>query len=174
MAASPAQAGLIDLGYIFVASPMGSPANEAAYIEGLTGASVTYLNKFNYGSTGGFDNTGAVGAGSFGAGGSDKSVSKTISWDLSGTGYAAAYVLIKNGNVSPHLYRLYQVEPDQGTIGSGTVTFAPDYSRKQISHVSWFGVPSTPPTSVPDGGMTLTLLGTALVALGVLRRKVGP
>jgi hypothetical protein len=176
MAASPAQADLIPFdngnsGYYLFASPLGSPSDEAAWIASVTGADVTYLNKFNYGSTGGFDNTGAVGSASFDPGGSAKGTEKTISWNLTGTGYEASYVLIKNGTVGGHLYRLYMVTDDQAISGSGTVTFGPIYPSKQISHVGWFGSGAT---SVPDGGTTLLLLGSALVGLGALRRRVGP
>jgi hypothetical protein len=61
--------------------------------------------------------------------------------------------------------------------GLGWVTVAQTVDGSGgLSHISLFGPGSTPPPpppppSVPDGGATLMLLGSAMVGLGVLRRK---
>jgi hypothetical protein len=179
VATSPAQASIIpydngDDGYFLLDGPLGNPAAEEAFIEALVGGDVTYLNKYNYDT--GFEGGGAVNPGGnfFDQGAAGGSNTKTISWDLTGSGFGANYVLIKDGTVdnpnppptNAHLYRLYVVTDDQFLIGGGDVSFLPDFN-KNISHVSWFGSPA----GVPDGGMTLTLLGCALVGLGALRRR---
>jgi hypothetical protein len=87
---------------------------------------------------------------------------------LTGSGWGATYLLIKDGDVAGGwLYRLYVVTDDQFLVGGGTIDF--ELYDRQISHVTWFG---TPGGTVPDGGMTLTLLGSALFGLGLLRRKL--
>jgi hypothetical protein len=43
-----------------------------------------------------------------------------------------------------------------------------DASGSGLSHYTYFGT-----RSVPDGGITISLLGSALVGLGLLRRKLG-
>jgi hypothetical protein len=78
------------------------------------------------------------------------------------------YLLVKDGNQNPAWY-LYDITGWNGTdviTGSG---FWP--AGGAISHVSIYGTPGTPP-SVPDGGLTLALLGASVAGLGVLRRKL--
>lgn len=91
----------------------------------------------------------------------------TITWDL--TDFELCGVLIKDGAIAgtngDQLYRFYDVSSDELTNGSGTVTF--DNPVKNISHVSFFGCPSE---NVPDGGMTVTLMGLGLSTLGIARR----
>jgi hypothetical protein len=178
VAAKPAEAHLISLGTYFLASPLGSPSAEAAWIESVVSGApdLTYLNKWDGES--GFDNVppGAVDEIHFDVDPGGESSTQTIEWDLTGTGYSALYVLIKDGEAddpstpSDHTklayYRLYEVSSDQTIIG-GPDEVAFTSPAKDISHISWYGVVS----SVPDGGATIMLLGTALVGLGALRRK---
>jgi hypothetical protein len=90
-----------------------------------------------------------------------------VSWNLTGSGFTLDGLLLKDGVSGPgaQLYRFYGVSPDEALIGSGTVTF--DNPVKNISHLSFFGSPGG---QVPDGGTTVMLLGTALGALGMVRR----
>jgi hypothetical protein len=68
----------------------------------------------------------------------------------------------------------------------GTATSLPQYSNSiwwngtdvnsyQISHFTVFGTPEVPDprSSVPDGGSTAALLGSALVGFGLMRRRFG-
>ncbi len=67
---------------------------------------------------------------------------------------------------------------------SGTV-YIPEYAYVSGGHLLTGPAPGTTdqyqitswtlmnPSSVPDGGMTVALLGSALVGLGLLRRKIG-
>ena len=78
------------------------------------------------------------------------------------------YLLVKDGNNNPAWY-LFDITGWNGTDviqGSG---FWP--ANGAISHVSIYGTPGTPP-SVPDGGLTLALLGASVAGLGMLRRKL--
>ncbi len=70
------------------------------------------------------------------------------------------YLLVKNGNTDNVWYLGGNVASVDipTTFGEGAGT----------SHYALFN-----PTTVPDGGATLMLLGGALVALGALRRKSG-
>jgi hypothetical protein len=56
-----------------------------------------------------------------------------------------------------------------GTVESVSVPakWGPSTTSYDISHYTLFN-----PTSVPDGGATLALLGCALVGLGVIRRSL--
>lgn len=79
------------------------------------------------------------------------------------------YLLVKDGNHNPAWY-LYDITGWNGTDviqGSG---FWPNGGA--ISHVAIYGTPGTPPNNVPDGGLTLVLLGASVAGLGMLRRKL--
>ena len=93
----------------------------------------------------------------------------TVTWDFGTTGFTLCGALIKDGKAGGgHLYRFYDVTPDELTGGSGTVTF--DNPIRDISHLTFFyGICEQPP-GVPDGGTTVMLLGAALGALGITRR----
>lgn len=91
----------------------------------------------------------------------------TPSTDTFTTGIAADDV---NWNFSP------------GATGAADLSFfsaaAPELGTAgAIDGGTWFGsgvvVPTTPYNSVPDGGMTISLMGGALLGLGGLRRKLG-
>jgi hypothetical protein len=166
----PAEAGLIDLGTAFLSSPLGSPSAEADWIEDRADLAhdLTYLNKWDAGGSG-FDSVppGAVTSSHFTVTPGGAETSQLITWDLAGTGYAAQYVLIKDGKTPEgHYYRLYEVTADQVITGTDTVRFT--NPEKNISHIAWYGVPA----AVPDGGATVALLGLGFIALGVARRKL--
>jgi hypothetical protein len=78
------------------------------------------------------------------------------------------YVLIKDGKIADSgvAWYLYDVS---GWNGTETLDFSGFFLGNQgkISHVSIYGTVST----VPDGGSTLTLLGSALFAFGVVARR---
>jgi hypothetical protein len=167
-----AQASLIDLGLFSLNGPLGSPQDEADWIESVIplGYDLIYLEKYNYGT--GFDGTGAAPD----SGQADYTVDPTIqgpnadiTWDLTGTGFTASYVLVKDGvDAGKHLYRLYDVTDDQATVGSDDVTINND---KNISHIAWYGQRDSG-GGVPDGGATVALLGFGMVAVGYLRRRM--
>lgn len=80
-----------------------------------------------------------------------------------------AYLIVKDGNHDPIWY-LYDISKPPATQWDGKETiqlsgFWP--SRGNISNVGIYGTS----TSVPDGGMTVMLLGGALVGLETLRRR---
>ena len=90
-----------------------------------------------------------------------------LEWDLTGTGWELAAVFIKDGRWAGDT--LYSVTPDQVLMSSAEqiVTLTPYETRGGISHISLFG---TRGTSVPDGGVTLLMLGIGLLGVGALRR----
>ncbi len=98
---------------------------------------------------------------------SDEDRDALVSWNLMGTGWELAVVFVKNGL----WHTLYSVSDDQ-VLASGDwekVELDPSINRGAISHISFFGRQGT--TSVPDGGMTVLLLGLALTGIfGVSRR----
>jgi hypothetical protein len=164
-----AQAHLIDPFQFTRPNPIGNPANDLAYLQSNSGGSYTpaflpatsqfLFKKNNDGTTDGtFGQYFTV---------SISGNVSTISWDLTGSGFTLDGVFIKDGVASPHnlLYRFYGVSADETLVGSGTVTF--NNPIKNISFVEFFGSPGG---SVPDGGTTVMLLGTALGALGMVRR----
>jgi hypothetical protein len=172
--ASVASATLIDLGTRLLASPLGSPADEADFIESDQSLTfdLTYLNQFRYGA--GFLDDGAVDNGThFTVAPTTDTPTAAIAWNLVGTGFELSYVFVKDGTLdmgAQHLYHLYGVDDLQALIGSGIVTTD---GAKDISHITFFGVAANgPPNGVPDGGATVMLLGTALAGLGALRRRL--
>lgn len=80
-----------------------------------------------------------------------------------------AYLLVKDGNQSPawYLFNLTALGWN-GTADLKLTGFWP--SNGAISHVSIYGNGGT--TRVPDGGVTVALLGVSLLGLGAIRRKL--
>jgi hypothetical protein len=66
------------------------------------------------------------------------------------------------GNLTPHIVLPNHMDPRN----------AGDRSVEVITIPSISGVPSPGSTRVPDGGITVMLLGTALGALGIARRYI--
>jgi hypothetical protein len=102
-----------------------------------------------------------------------------VNWVLTGSGYEIDYVLVKDGKAPGTVgagsaniyYNLYEVINNQFVVGGDTVTID---GSKGISHISFFGRQfDQPGPPVPDGGMTLILLGGALFSLASVRRLVG-
>ncbi len=94
----------------------------------------------------------------------------TISFDLSGSpSVAGVAIFVFGGNLGGNLYTL---TADQTVVGFGTVN-APLAGKSGrfagISHIDFFVQP-TGGNNVPDGGTTVTLLGSALGGLALLRR----
>ncbi len=168
-----AQASVIDLGTRLLRLGSGGPEVGAAYIEmdqGLDPGTLVYLNRFESNKDG-FTNDGAVDGSHFGTTLTDGDANATISWDLSTTGFQLSYVFIKDGrtgNGGPVLYHLYGITPDEvfNSMGNQYVTID---GTKQISYLVFFGVPGSP--TVPEGGSTLILLGSALGLLELGRRR---
>jgi hypothetical protein len=83
----------------------------------------------------------------------------------------SCFLIVKDGNNSPaqYLFSLNAVGASPAWDGTSNITLSGFWVGTQgsISNVAVWGTG----TSVPDGGMTLVLLGGALVGLGVLRRK---
>lgn len=98
----------------------------------------------------------------------------TVSWDLTGTGLQLTGIYIFGGSNN----NFYTVSTDE-LIASGTDQFivTPLNHGGQtpgISHILFLGGKALPPPppSVPDGGMTITLFGSALAGLGLIGRRL--
>jgi hypothetical protein len=95
-----------------------------------------------------------------------------ITWDGPSTiAGSPIYALIKDGNLGWYFYDI------SGWNGTDNIEFSGYYGGNQgrISHVSLYGgtLREGPPVgNVPEGGMTLTLLGLGLVGMGVIRRFI--
>jgi VPDSG-CTERM motif len=89
---------------------------------------------------------------------------------ISGSSISAnpVYLLVKDGNSNPAWY-LFNITGWNGTDDIDGSGFWPQ--KGAISHVSIYGT-SRPGNGVPDGGVTLLLLGSAVAGLGLLRRKL--
>lgn len=163
--AGASHASLIDPVHIDNGSVIsGGGIAEATWIEvqkSLPAGYLTYLNKYDE-EDAEFENTGALGDSYFGIQNLGPN-SVEIMWDLAGSGYQLSYVLLKSGR---SFYSLYSVAADQ-VINSGGWEEATNNVNNAISHISFFGKAAP----VPDSGATLALLGLALAALGVLRRR---
>ena len=86
------------------------------------------------------------------------------------------YAYVKDGNQQPAFY-VFQINGWNGTDDLVFQNFWPNQGA--ISHITLLGgttageVPGPGPTpSVPDGGTTVILFGTALTLLGFLRKKL--
>lgn len=79
------------------------------------------------------------------------------------------FLMVKDGNAVPTIY-IFDITTWDGTETISGKNFW--LENGAISHVSLFGVETTQPTSVPDGGATAAMLGLSILGLGlVIRRK---
>lgn len=112
---------------------------------------------------------------------SQDKLTATLSWDLTGTGVQVYAVAWKDGTlIDTHSENLgfywSAVTESQRVVSDGdilklTVDLSPDFKNPTAwSHIAFYGAPGS--TSVPDGGVTLALLGAAMAGLGFLRRKL--
>jgi hypothetical protein len=80
------------------------------------------------------------------------------------SGFDEVYLYVKDGNQDPAFY-IFDISTWNGTADLDLQGFWP--GNGAISHVAIYAGGTT---SVPDGGATLVLLGTALAGLGVVRK----
>ncbi len=95
----------------------------------------------------------------------------TITYDLTGSpSVTVVGIFVFGGNLGGNLYT---ATADLTVIGFGTVN-APlagnSGSFADISHIDFFVQPTGGGNNVPDGGVTVTLLGGALGGLALMRR----
>lgn len=175
MASAPRiHASVIDLGERDLPTPLGGQTAAAAYIEmdqGLAPGTLVYLNKFDYDD--GFENNGAVDSSHFDATLLNGGIDADVSWDLATSGFQLSYVFLKDGRESrtgPYLYHLYGVTPDEvfNSMGDQFVTIN---GQRLITYIAFYGVPGSP-SSVPEGGTTLLLLGFGLCAVEMTRKML--
>jgi hypothetical protein len=152
------------LGYIAPGLP-SSDGNEETFITELIALSPNG-SKFPCGTGADTDNTCYRSANVFGSLPAASFVNKPTGTGVTSidvTGYS--YILAKYGSsASGNQSHVWYVG---GLTGVITVPLNIG-SSGEISHISRFTY-----TSVPDGGTTLMLLGTALIGLGAMRRKLG-
>lgn len=153
---------------------IGNPAEEADWIETELSLAfdLSYLNKYNYGG-GGWDGGGEVDDANFSVDPlAGEPTQADIEWDLTGTGFTASYVLVKDGRDNgKFLYSLYSVSADQSVVGGPDTVQVNADADKAISHIAWYGVPGSGGPTVPDGGTAIVLLGMGLVGMAALRRS---
>ena len=170
-----AQAHLVDEGYYLW--PASDPKDTLPELEDLTGLDLTYLAKNN--RDGGTLENGAITyANHFTVSYSADGKSATLTWDLNDVEFDLRYVLIKDGipNGNSKYYHLYSVTESQykEDIQGASVVFnvagepTAGETQREISHISFYGVPSQ---AVPDGGLTLAMLGVGILSLGVITRR---
>ncbi|PZR75412.1 MAG: hypothetical protein DLM52_07740 [Chthoniobacterales bacterium] len=87
----------------------------------------------------------------------------SLSWDLTGTGYALTYVSVNFDNNFYHVYSADRLLKSGGTIPiTGNL-------RDPITYVRFWGI-----RTVPESGATAGLLGLGIAALGFLRWRLAP
>jgi hypothetical protein len=90
---------------------------------------------------------------------------------LTAAAFASQYILAKYDGPNAG-YVLFSTADWVAFFGSTTLptngSTIWDANGSGLSHYTYFGT-----RTVPDGGITISLLGTALVGLGLLRRKLG-
>ena len=166
--ASLANAHLLNPTFFTTPSPIGSPTDEASFLEtNFATGPLTYLAQFN---ETGANESGAVDfLRGFTAFNDGPFTNAFVSWDLTGTGFQLTYALVKGGSTGgpngQETYALYPVSSDEGLFPELFQTVQANAGAStDISHITFFG------TAVPDSGTTVMLLGSALTGLGLLRR----
>lgn len=86
-----------------------------------------------------------------------------LSIELDVTGWS--YLKLKWG----HQWQFYSVAGESGSILFASTVYNSNDEYQDLSHYTFFG-PETVHT--PDGGSTLLLLGSALIGVGLIRRKL--
>jgi hypothetical protein len=84
-----------------------------------------------------------------------------------------AYLLVKDGDQSPAWYLFNLTALGLSTVAGEDITLTGFWPNQgAISHIALYGGSGGDRPGVPDGGSTVALLGLALGALAIVRRKV--
>lgn len=173
LTANPVEASLQSEGVILNPAGLpGSPADELAWLEGFVGMDLIYFEKWDAEDNELDPDSPGVGAYAFDPASPDTDIA--VTWNLNGTDYDLAYVLVKSGAIpSPpgppdHLYHLYSVTADQvkDSISPQTVTAN---GSKEISHISFFGKEST--NIIPEASTILVWTTLSGLAIAFPRRR---
>lgn len=164
LVATPAMADVFHVEDFLLEDILGDPDAELAFVQEETGdPTLQFLAKKN---EDGSPDEGDL-ADEFMV--SFMGISADVSWDLTGTGFAMGWILIKDGAIEgDHLYGLWGVTDDQAIIGGGEVGFVDQ--ERDVSHVSFFGFPGVNGEEVPEPSILL-VLGAGLLGLGIRRRR---
>ena len=155
---------------IYVAGPFGTPdiskppeaCPEGVFLAGSVEHAPFYLNELEMGGEGEqFSNNGWVGADPFAVRVIAGRTSLSISWNLTGTGFALTHVSV---NFDNNFYHLYETDRILKSDGALTIT---GNQRDAISHVRFFGI-----RTVPENGATAGMLCLSLAAIALLQRRL--
>lgn len=176
LAMSPAWGHLSEVGDLSDIGPQDELAEVIALLEQVHSPDqfddLDYLDKWED-DEGKFENSGSLDLSAY-VTVTDWGISYGLSWDLTGSGYQLWAVGVKAANGANN-FRVYETTVDQRWVGTGETVWSAN--NKDISHATFFGkradVPSPSPVPVPDGGMTLMLLGVSLWGVERVRRRRG-
>jgi len=149
----------------------GNPADTLAFFQSQTGMTdaVACIDRleFNDQSPGDVFTSGNF-TFTFGTDATTGDQNVTVDFDLTGGDQVLCGFFVKGGDFG----NLYTVAPDQGVSGSFVLNAPANASGgfANISHIDVFCCPGG--TTVPDGGTTVMLLGSALTGLGLVRRYI--
>jgi hypothetical protein len=152
----------------FEAGPAdSSPPTQTAWAEERLGAPLIFLGRIQ-----GEDPFGLIGNEIQLTAGGPGNPHAGLLWDLSGTEFDLAGVLLKGGQGDT----LYEAVGPQQISGFQTILLLDPHVR-DISHISFFGREKDRPDrpiGVPDPSSTLAFLGMSLLGLEFFRRKFRP